>query len=107
MTTLQTSSILLANLKIFCKFKILQKIHRILFLEQRNFGTFRGLILRSQLIVVLQHKLYNETAESWSHKGFTIKYFRDAYPRYPNIQVSYIDLFLNLIFTYMAYLRQY
>lgn len=54
---------------------------------QRTFGKIRGLILRSQLIVMLQHKLYNETAESWSHKGYTLKLFRDAYPRYPTIQV--------------------
>ena len=54
-----------------------------------NFGTFRGLILRSQLIVLLQHKLFIETSESWDHKGVALKYFRDAYPRYPTIQVIY------------------
>jgi len=57
-----------------------------LFNNGRSFGTTRGIILRSQLIVMLQHKLYNENAESWTHKGYTLKYFRDAYPRYPTIQ---------------------
>jgi chloride channel 7 len=55
-------------------------------MDRRNHGTFRGLILRSQLIVMLQHKLFNETSETWSHRGDILKYFRDAYPRYPAIQ---------------------
>ncbi|CAG7629207.1 unnamed protein product [Allacma fusca] len=58
---------------------------------QVNFGTFRGLILRSQLIVLLQHKLFIETSESWDHKGVALKYFRDAYPRYPTIQQVHIS----------------
>jgi hypothetical protein len=61
------------------------------FCVQRNFGTYRGLILRSQLIVMLQHKLFNETAENWSHRGDILKYFRDAYPRYPTIQQVHIS----------------
>ncbi|OXA52085.1 H(+)/Cl(-) exchange transporter 7 [Folsomia candida] len=59
--------------------------------DGRTFGKIRGLILRSQLIVMLQHKLYNETAESWSHKGYTLKLFRDAYPRYPTIQQVHVS----------------
>lgn len=46
---------------------------------------FRGLILRWQLIVILQHKTFNETSErTWSNK-LKMKNFRDAYPRYPPI----------------------
>jgi len=58
--------------------------------DRRNFGTYRGLILRSQLIVMLQHKLFNETADSWGHRDI-LKYFRDAYPRYPTIQQVHIS----------------
>jgi len=51
----------------------------------------RGIILRSQLIVMIQHKLFNETAESWSHRSNTLRYFRDAYPRYPTIQQVHVS----------------
>jgi chloride channel 7 len=51
----------------------------------------RGIILRSQLIVMIQHKLFNETAESWSHQSNTLKFFRDAYPRFPTIQQVHVS----------------
>ncbi|KAF5271224.1 hypothetical protein FQA39_LY08231 [Lamprigera yunnana] len=47
------------------------------------YGRLRGLILRSQLIVVLQRRLFNETCEDWQHLSPSI--FRDQYPRYPTI----------------------
>lgn len=59
--------------------------------ERRNYGTFRGLILRSQLIIMLQHKLFIETAENWSHRTDILEYFRNAYPRYPSIQQVHIS----------------
>ncbi|XP_023244261.1 H(+)/Cl(-) exchange transporter 7-like [Centruroides sculpturatus] len=53
--------------------------------DNKHEGRFRGLILRWQLIVLLQHKVFNETAErTWPNK-LKLKNFRDAYPRYPPI----------------------
>lgn len=50
--------------------------------------TFRGMILRSQLIVLLKNKIFNESAEIWNCKQPSIKMFRDEYPRYLTIQVQ-------------------
>ncbi|KAH0947333.1 hypothetical protein HN011_003798 [Eciton burchellii] len=53
--------------------------------EIRSYGRFRGLILRSQLIVLLKNKIFNEYAEIWE-KYLDIKMFRNEYPRYPTIE---------------------
>ncbi|EFN81286.1 H(+)/Cl(-) exchange transporter 7 [Harpegnathos saltator] len=53
--------------------------------EINTYGRFRGLILRSQLIVLLQNKIFNEYAEFWD-KSLDIKIFRKEYPRYPTIE---------------------
>lgn len=54
--------------------------------EVTTYKRLRGLILRSQLIVLLQNKLYNETANStWSNTKVDMNMFRDEYPRYPTI----------------------
>lgn len=59
--------------------------------EINSYGRFRGLILRSQLIVLLKNKVFNEYAESWE-KPLSIKMFRNEYPRYPTIdQVAITD----------------
>jgi hypothetical protein len=53
------------------------------------------MILRSQLIVLLKNKIFNESAEIWNLKQPSIKMFRDEYPRYLTIQVqalSYVFL---------------
>ncbi|KAK4874937.1 hypothetical protein RN001_014297 [Aquatica leii] len=47
------------------------------------YGRLRGLILRSQLIVILQRRLFTETCEDWEQ--ITASIFRDQYPRYPTI----------------------
>lgn len=53
-------------------------------------GKLRGLILRYQLIVLLQNKVFNERAELWESandvKNINIKMFRNEYPRYPTIK---------------------
>lgn len=58
-----------------------------------SLGKLRGLILRSQLIVLLQNKVFNERAELWESannvKNLNLKMFRNEYPRYPTIQVSH------------------
>lgn len=70
----------------------------------RTYGKIRGLILRSQLIVLLQRKMFNETSDLWVDTDQDM--FRDEYPRYPNIKdiniaerekTYYIDLrpFMN------------
>lgn len=59
--------------------------------EINSYGRFRGLILRSQLIVLLKNKVFNEYAEFWE-KSLSIKMFRNEYPRYPTIeQVAITD----------------
>ncbi|VVC43666.1 Hypothetical protein CINCED_3A022182 [Cinara cedri] len=46
-------------------------------------GRLRGLILRSQLIVLLQNKVFNEVPSAWDNVSLTT--FRQDYPRYSNI----------------------
>lgn len=50
----------------------------------RSNGRLRGLILRSQLIVILKDSLYEETKKFWQ-PHISIERFRNEYPRYPNI----------------------
>ncbi|XP_011503204.1 PREDICTED: H(+)/Cl(-) exchange transporter 7 [Ceratosolen solmsi marchali] len=57
--------------------------------EINCYGRIRGLILRSQLIVVLQNKIFNEYSEFWD-RDVSIRIFRDEYPRYPTIEEVYI-----------------
>lgn len=52
-------------------------------------GRIRGLILRSQLIVLLQHRLFDEKADEWP--PITTNLFRNEYPRYPTIDQVYIS----------------
>ncbi|XP_063859826.1 H(+)/Cl(-) exchange transporter 7-like isoform X3 [Scylla paramamosain] len=57
--------------------------------EARNFksyGTLRGLILRSQLTVLLKHKVFNENAHVWESSKVDIRLFRLSYPRYFTLQ---------------------
>nr|XP_023026606.1 H(+)/Cl(-) exchange transporter 7 [Leptinotarsa decemlineata] len=51
--------------------------------EVTTYGRIRGLILRSQLIVILQSKIFNETSDDWDN--ITASFFRNQYPRYPTI----------------------
>ncbi|XP_020283006.1 H(+)/Cl(-) exchange transporter 7 [Pseudomyrmex gracilis] len=53
--------------------------------EINSYARFRGLILRSQLIVLLKYKLFNEYIDVWD-KPLSIKIFRNEYPRYPTIE---------------------
>ncbi|OXU19666.1 hypothetical protein TSAR_006094 [Trichomalopsis sarcophagae] len=53
--------------------------------EINCYGRLRGMILRSQLIVLLQNKIFNEYSEFWD-KDLSIKIFRNEYPRYPTIE---------------------
>ncbi|XP_076626274.1 chloride channel protein 7 isoform X2 [Colletes latitarsis] len=60
--------------------------------EIHSYGQFRGLILRSQLIVLLQNKIFNEQADNWE-ANLSIKMFRNEYPRYPTIdQVTLTEI---------------
>ncbi|KAI1295357.1 H(+)/Cl(-) exchange transporter 7 [Halotydeus destructor] len=53
--------------------------------NERSCGRFRGLILRWQLIVLLQQKIFNELSEThW--ENLSLKTFRSAYPRYSPIE---------------------
>lgn len=57
--------------------------------EVTTYGRIRGLILRSQLIVILKRKIFNETSDDWDNINVSI--FRNEYPRYPTIE----DLFIS------------
>uniref|UniRef100_A0A674AMF8 Chloride channel 7 n=1 Tax=Salmo trutta TaxID=8032 RepID=A0A674AMF8_SALTR len=51
-----------------------------------------GLILRSQLIVLLKHKVFVELARSrLTQRKLQLKDFRDAYPRFPPIQSIHVS----------------
>lgn len=58
--------------------------------NKRSYGRYRGLILRWQLIVLLQEKIFNELSETtWD--TLTLDTFRSAYPRYPPIESVHIS----------------
>lgn len=53
--------------------------------SNRQNGRLRGLILRSQLVVILKRSLFVETKRFWETE-VSIETFRDYYPRYPLIK---------------------
>lgn len=57
----------------------------------RTYGRFRGLILRSQLLVMLQAKIFNEYSLDSPWKNL-YRLFRDSYPRMPNIHTILSEL---------------
>ncbi|XP_042861796.1 H(+)/Cl(-) exchange transporter 7-like isoform X2 [Penaeus japonicus] len=57
----------------------------------KSFGTLRGLILRSQLTVLLKHKIFNENAEIWQDGKVDIHLFRLSYPRYFTLEQVDLD----------------
>ncbi|XP_069762779.1 H(+)/Cl(-) exchange transporter 7 [Narcine bancroftii] len=60
--------------------------------EYDNVGRLCGLILRSQLIVLLKHKVFVERANSTlTQRKLQLKDFRDAYPRFPPIQSIHVS----------------
>ncbi|CAK1595967.1 unnamed protein product [Parnassius mnemosyne] len=60
--------------------------------EVTTYKRLRGLILRSQLIVLLQNKIYNENANTtWSNLNVDMQMFRNEYPRFPSIDELVIE----------------
>lgn len=57
----------------------------------KTFGRLRGLILRSQLTVLLKHKVFNENAEVWQDKKVDIHLFRESYPRFYTMEQVQLD----------------
>ncbi|CRL03045.1 CLUMA_CG016418, isoform A [Clunio marinus] len=51
----------------------------------RQNGRLRGIILRSQLIVILKRSFFEETRSYWE-QNVSIEAFRNEYPRYPSIR---------------------
>lgn len=58
---------------------------------KRSSGRFRGLILRWQLIVLLQNKVFNEAGDGEGWDNLRPEEFRKAYPRYPPIEAVQIS----------------
>ena len=58
--------------------------------NNRSFGKMRGLVLRSELIVLLQHKIFSELYAEWEGK-VDMGLFRMAYPRYPDISRIFVS----------------
>jgi len=58
--------------------------------NNRTFGKMRGLILRSELIVLLQHKIFSELYGEWEGQ-VDMSLFRMAYPRYPDISKVHVS----------------
>ncbi|XP_043281524.1 H(+)/Cl(-) exchange transporter 7 [Venturia canescens] len=52
--------------------------------EIKSYGRLRGLILRSQLIVLIKNKIFNENDDA-RQASFDIETFRNEYPRYPTV----------------------
>ncbi|KAJ3645556.1 hypothetical protein Zmor_023201 [Zophobas morio] len=57
--------------------------------EVTTYGRIRGLVLRSQLIVILKKKIFNENSDFW--EDINVEIFRDEYPRYPTIEQVYVS----------------
>jgi len=58
--------------------------------DRRSFGKLRGLVLRHELIVLLQHKIFSELYGEWEGK-VDMNLFRMAYPRYPDISRIFVS----------------
>lgn len=58
--------------------------------QNRNHGRLRGIILRSQLIVILKRSLFEETKRFWE-TNVSIETFRSEYPRFPSISDIHIS----------------
>jgi chloride channel 7 len=56
----------------------------------RKHGRIRGIILRSQLVVVLKRSLFEETKRFWE-STVSIEMFRNEYPRFPSIKDIHIS----------------
>lgn len=55
----------------------------------RSTGRLRGLILRSQLILIIKRSYYQETKRFWETEA-SIEAFRNEYPRYPTLKEIHI-----------------
>lgn len=53
-------------------------------------GRLRGLILRSQLIVILKRSYFEETQQFWN-ADVSMEAFRNEYPRFPSIRDVHIS----------------
>lgn len=53
-------------------------------------GHLCGLILRSQLVVIINHRYFDERKRDWQ-PDISIETFRNEYPRYPSIEVIWLN----------------
>ncbi|KAL7639227.1 UNVERIFIED_CONTAM: hypothetical protein RMT77_010761 [Armadillidium vulgare] len=52
----------------------------------KGHGKLRGLILRSDLIILLKNKIFNENTHVWDGNIVNMELFRAFYPRYPSVE---------------------
>lgn len=57
--------------------------------EEMSFGTYRGLILRSQLIVLLKQRVFGDNGDQFYN--LSTKDFRDAYPKFTPIRQIHVS----------------
>uniref|UniRef100_K1RFY1 Chloride channel protein n=1 Tax=Magallana gigas TaxID=29159 RepID=K1RFY1_MAGGI len=57
--------------------------------EEMSFGTYRGLILRSQLIVLLKQRVFGDNIDQFYN--LSTKDFRDAYPKFTPIRQIHVS----------------
>lgn len=62
-------------------FPVVDRFH-----EDGTSGHLCGLILRSQLVVIIKHRYFDERKRDWQ-PDISIETFRNEYPRYPSIEV--------------------
>lgn len=53
--------------------------------DEQQPGSLQGLILRSQLIIIIKHQYFEELERQWK-PDISIETFRNEYPRYPSIE---------------------
>lgn len=69
-------------------------------------GHFCGLILRSQLVIIVKHRYYVELEKQWL-PDVSIETFRNEYPRYVSIEVSRAKHLIYSLNVYSIFLLFY
>ena len=63
--------------------------------KHTTYGTLRGLILRSQLKILLREKAFCTSTGATLRPQISLDAFRNAYPRYPHMKVTHLRIVFN------------